>query len=122
MREREIERESHLATAMDPLVVWELLTHYRRGSKVDEDSLPNGFPSGRVPTEAFRWDRGIIEACGGERIVSGIASEVSGYMGIYSVRTRSEGANGGHKASGSALTPRVRPLPCGSLVERLVFS
>ena len=46
------ERRNHLATTMDPSDPKELLTHHHGGSKVDEDCLPNGFPSGRVPEKA----------------------------------------------------------------------
>ena len=37
-------------------------------------------PSGKVPEKGSRWDRFGIEACGGDKIVSGLALRVSEYM------------------------------------------
>ena len=42
--------------AMDPQVCAKLLTHYRKGSKVDVEALRGRFPSDRVPKKSSRWD------------------------------------------------------------------
>ena len=38
-----------------------------------------GFPFGRAPKQGSRWDHFKTEACGGDKIVSGLALRVLGF-------------------------------------------
>ena len=75
-------------------------------------------PSGRAPEQGSRWDRFGTEACGGDKIVSGLAPRVSEFMGIYRPRIRAIGATGGPQARVARPTPLGAPPalwgPCGS--------
>ena len=115
--QRERERAIQLIT-MDPQVCGELLTHHRKGSKVDVEALRDRFPSGRVPKKASRWDRRRTEACSGGKVFSSVSLVYWEYLRIYSTGIRSGGATGGPQAWGACLPPWSHPpglsLPCDS--------
>ena len=65
--------------------------------------------SGRVPEQGSRWDRFGTEACGGNKIVSGLALRVSGFMGIYRPEIRANRGSGGPQAWPARLPPLGAP-------------
>ena len=73
-------------------------------------------PSDRVPEQGSRRDRFGTEACGGDKIVSGLAPRVLGFLGIYRPEIRSSGPPWGPHGQGARPTPlgapgsRVGPL------------
>ena len=78
--------------------------------------------SGRVPEQGSRWDRFGTEACGSDKIVSGLAPRVSEYMGIYRPKIRANGVSRGPQAW-VARPPLGRATwPCGALEHLLIVS
>ena len=68
---------------MDPKVCGKLLTTHRKGYGVDVEDLRGGFPSGKTPTTAPRWDLTDTEGYGGGNISLAAPWMFSGYVGLY---------------------------------------
>ena len=106
IKERE---EAIQLLAMDPQVYGKLLTHHRKGNKVDEEALRDRFPSGRVPEKASGWDHRRTEACGGGKVFSSVFWYTGNILEFIALELGQEVPRGAHKPGG-ALTPKARPL------------
>ena len=86
---KSIEREETIQLlAMDPQVCGKLLTHHRKGNRVDVDALRDQIPLRRVSEKAPRWDLARTEACDGGKVFWWTLLVVCEYLRIYRVRIR----------------------------------
>jgi hypothetical protein len=89
---------------MDPKVCGKLLTHHRKGSKVDVEPLRDRFPLRQITGEGPQ-----MEACGGGKSISWTPLRVSDFSGIYSGGIRSNGALWAPRGTRARLPPQARP-------------
>ena len=116
------ERESHLATTMDPKVLMELLTHGHGGSKVDEEASGNGFPlrqsSGTGLQIGSSWNRNLRR----RKILLKIWRRVSVFIGIYGGGMDVRRCRWAPHGLVARPTPGRATWPCGPLVAPLDLS
>ena len=107
---------------MDMKVCGKLLTTHRKGYGVDVEALRGGFPSGRTPATAPRWDLTNTEGYGGGNISSVAPLMVSGYMGIYRRRKYVGGRPRDPRGWGRAYPPGRTLHPRGPPIAPPTYS